>query len=170
MKQLKIISGGQTGVDRAGLDAAIKLGIPHGGWCPKGRKAEDGVIPAKYKLSEGPSPNYPWRTEANVRDSDATLIYCHDSQASRGTALTVKYCGKRRKPCIDVLTTLALFEFPDFAYREIAEQVVGFSVINIAGPRESTHPGIYDAARGRFEKIFEYLMDLRSEMHVQISR
>jgi hypothetical protein len=161
MSQLKIISGGQTGVDRAGLDAAIKLGILHGGWCPKGRKAEDGVIPAKYKLSEGPSPNYPWRTEANVRDSDATLIYCHDSQASRGTSLTVKYCSRHGRPCIDVLTTLALFEFPELAYDEIAAQVSGFSVLNVAGPRESTHPGIYEAARARFEMIFKCLLDLR---------
>jgi hypothetical protein len=161
VKQLRIISGGQTGVDRAGLDAAIKLGIPHGGWCPKGRKAEDGVIPAKYKLSEGPSPNYPWRTEANVIEADATLVYCHDSQASRGTALTVKYCSRHGRPCIDVLTTLALFDFPDLAYQEIAEQLVGFSTLNVAGPRESTNPGIYEAARERFEKIFECLLDLR---------
>lgn len=161
MRPLKIISGGQTGVDRAGLDAAIRMGIPHGGWCPKGRKAEDGVIPAKYRLIEGPSPNYPWRTEANVRDSDVTLVYCHDSQASRGTALTMKYCGVYHKPCIDVLVTLASFEFPDLGYCEIAEQVSGFAVINIAGPRESTNPGIYDAARARFERIFEYLLDLR---------
>lgn len=165
MNQLKIISGGQTGVDRAGLDAAIKLGIPHGGWCPKGRKAEDGTIPLKYKLSEGPSPNYPWRTEQNVVESDATLIYCHDTHASRGTMLTVKYCTKHGKPCIDVLTTLSLFEFPDLAYDEVAAQISGFSTINVAGPRESTNPGIYEAARARFEMIFKCLLDLRGMTH-----
>jgi hypothetical protein len=166
VKQFKVISGGQTGVDRAGLDAAIDLGIHHGGWCPKGRKAEDGVIPARYRLSEGPSPNYPWRTEANVRDSDATLIYCYDSQASPGTALTVKYCARHGKPCIDVLTTLALFDFPELAYAEIAEQISGFLVVNVAGPRESNHPGIYDAARARFRGIFECLLDLRRQADV----
>jgi len=71
---MKIISGGQTGVDRGALDAAIGLGIPHGGWCPRGRLAEDGPIPARYVLSETDSPEYWLRTEQNVSDSDATLI------------------------------------------------------------------------------------------------
>lgn len=71
----KIISGGQTGADRGGLDAAIHCGIPHGGWCPKGRIAEDGVIPADYYLNEMASPEYLPRTKANVVDSDATVIF-----------------------------------------------------------------------------------------------
>ena len=70
----KIISGGQTGADRAALDVALKLGIPHGGWIPKGRKAEDGPLPEIYKLKEMPTDSYGARTEQNVIDSDGTLI------------------------------------------------------------------------------------------------
>ena len=75
----KIISGGQTGADRAALDVAIELGIPHGGWVPKGRKTEAGRLPAKYQLKEMPTDSYPERTEQNVLDSDGTLIISHGS-------------------------------------------------------------------------------------------
>jgi hypothetical protein len=78
----KIISGGQTGADRAALDFALKFNIPHGGWIPKGRIAEDGPLPAKYQLQEMPTSSYPKRTEQNVIDSDGTLIF------SRGKGLT----------------------------------------------------------------------------------
>jgi hypothetical protein len=78
----KIISGGQTGADRAALDFALKFNIPHGGWIPKGRIAEDGPLPAKYQLQEMPTSSYPKRTEQNVIDSDGTLIL------SRGKGLT----------------------------------------------------------------------------------
>src|SRR5438876_1977372 len=83
----KIISGGQTGVDRAALDVALELGIPCGGWCPQGRRAEDGVIPARYPLRETPWWGYPQRTEWNVRDSDGTLILA-EGEPDRGTVLT----------------------------------------------------------------------------------
>jgi hypothetical protein len=76
MPPSKIISGGQTGVDRAALDAAIELGIPHGGHCPRGRRAEDGRIPDRYQLTETDSAQYRVRTERNVLDADATLILC----------------------------------------------------------------------------------------------
>lgn len=155
----KIISGGQTGVDRAGLDAAMKLGIPHGGWCPLGRKAEDGVIPTKYKLTEGPIASYPWRTEKNVQDSNITLIYCHDVMKSRGTALTVKLCKQYGRPHIDVIKILSQYDFPEFGYETIAQMIRGHSVINVAGPRESTNPGIHEAARDRFVEIFNRLIN-----------
>ena len=150
----KIISGGQTGVDRAGLDAAIKLGIPHGGWCPLGRKAEDGVIPAKYQLIEGPSPGYPWRTEANVKAADITMIYCHDIRSSRGTALTAKLCAKHSKTYIDVIRELSNFNNVEDGYDHVASLIKFYSVINVAGPRESTNPGIFEASRDRFIVIF----------------
>jgi Circularly permutated YpsA SLOG family len=89
MKIAKIISGGQTGVDRAALDVALELGIPCGGWCPKGRRAEDGAIPDKYPVEENDSPEYPPRTARNVRAADGTLILTRGTP-DRGTALTVR--------------------------------------------------------------------------------
>lgn len=81
----KIVSGGQTGVDRAGLDFAIALGIPHGGWCPKGRKAEDGPIDNRYQLQETPRADYLQRTEWNVRDNDGTVIFTVNATLSGGS-------------------------------------------------------------------------------------
>ena len=92
-----IISGGQTGVDRAALDFALATGIYTGGWCPAGRRAEDGVIPGIYPLREADSPLYQQRTRLNVCDSDATLIFIGTGN-SRGTALTSEICRQKRKP------------------------------------------------------------------------
>ncbi len=98
MRPLKIISGGQTGVDRAALDVAIELGIPHGGWCPKGRRAEDGRIPDRYHLTETPSSGYWPRTVLNVRDCTATLVVV-DSRfpSSPGTSKTIDLLGGTRR-------------------------------------------------------------------------
>ena len=93
---VKIISGGQTGVDRAALDVAVELEIPHGGWCPKGRLAEDGRIPDSYKLRETTSREYAVRTEQNVLDSDGTLILYRES-ISGGTELTLRLAEKHRR-------------------------------------------------------------------------
>jgi len=93
----KLVSGGQTGVDRAALDAAIELGVPCGGWCPKGRKAEDGVVPARYPLAETPSACYAQRTRWNIRDSDATLILTW-GKPTGGTLLTLNECCKMGRP------------------------------------------------------------------------
>ena len=73
----KIISGGQTGADQAALDFAIDRGIPHGGWVPKGRKTETGMLPEKYQLKEMETASYSKRTEQNVIDSDGTFIISH---------------------------------------------------------------------------------------------
>src|SRR6516225_6913367 len=97
----KIISGGQTGVDRAALDVALELGIPCGGWCPKGRRAEDGPIPQRYPLQETGSKEYPVRTAKNVRQADGTLILTR-GPSDRGTALSVRLAGKHKKPCLCV--------------------------------------------------------------------
>ena len=88
----KIISGGQTGADRGALDAALKLDFPCGGWCPKGRRAEDGPLDPKYPLMDTPGSDYETRTEWNVRDSDGTLILTHGSEDEQegGTALTIE--------------------------------------------------------------------------------
>jgi Circularly permutated YpsA SLOG family len=138
----KLVSGGQTGVDRAALDVALELGLPCGGWCPRGRKAEDGPIDERYPLRETDSAEYPPRTEANVRDSDATLIL-KAGKMDRGTALTLRLAQGLGKPC----RVLDLAENPDPAevLRWVEENSV--RVLNVAGPRESSQPGIYQEAR-----------------------
>jgi hypothetical protein len=137
----RIISGGQTGVDRAALDVALALGLPCGGWCPQGRRAEDGPLEPRYPLTETPWSGYPQRTEWNVRDSDGTLILTR-GEPDRGTAYTVKVAGRLGKPHLVI----------DLAAPPRAEDVRtwarehGIRVLNVAGPRESSAPGIHAQA------------------------
>lgn len=138
MRPQRIVSGGQSGVDRAALDAALALRIPCGGWCPRGRLAEDGTLPLRYPLLETPTARYPQRTEWNVRDSDATLILTHGSPTG-GTALTVEIAMRYRKPVHIVDLDQAT---EGDAVRVWLEEVTP-TTLNIAGPRESHHPGIY---------------------------
>ena len=146
----KIISGGQTGVDRAALDAALKLGLPVGGWCPKGRRAEDGPIDNRYPLQETESFYYPIRTERNVLDSDGTLILTR-GKPKGGTALTVKLARAHQKPylLIDLSAGEEVSPVRDWG------RVHRVRVLNIAGPRESEAPGIYDRAVCFLKKILE---------------
>lgn len=133
-----IISGGQTGVDRGALDAAIELGVPHGGWCPAGRIAEDGRIPDHYLLQEHTSPHYPDRTEQNVIDTDATLILYRD-RISGGTALTKRICQRESRPFLAVdlgSPKTALKRIRNWLEENRPEN------LNVAGPRESNSPGI----------------------------
>ena len=147
---MKIISGGQSGVDRAALDAALELGIPHGGWCPKGRTAEDGVIHEKYKLSETESSNYAERTQLNVQDSDATLICLWKNAAGLGTNLTKNQCEKHKKPCLclHLDDENAGLKFVRWYNRNKIE------VLNVAGNRESQTIGIYSISRAFFVEYF----------------
>jgi putative molybdenum carrier protein len=144
---LKIVSGGQTGVDRAALDAALALGLPCGGWCPRGRRAEDGRVPARYPLVETPTARYPQRTEWNVRDSDGTLVL-HAGRPRGGTALTLRLLGRQRKPVLRV----DLDQDPD--PRALTDWVVseGIRILNVAGPRESECPGVGRRAKQFLEK------------------
>jgi Circularly permutated YpsA SLOG family len=139
---IKIISGGQTGVDRAALDAAMACGMVVGGWCPRDRTAEDGSIPAIYPLTETPGRSYPIRTMWNVRDSNGTLLF-RRGEASRGTALTMARAKELKKPLYVV--DLALPLVPAAIADWIAQQSI--RVLNVAGPRESESPGIYEAAK-----------------------
>jgi hypothetical protein len=139
---LKIVSGGQTGVDRAALDIALELGIPCGGWCPKGRIAEDGPIDPIYPLIETDSPGYFERTEKNVVDSDGTLVL-NRGPLNGGTALTIEYLEKHRKPyrVID----MGNGTHPQEVILWLRSQRV--QVLNVAGPRESKCPGIYQDSK-----------------------
>lgn len=138
---LRIVSGGQTGVDRAALDVALRLGIPCGGWCPRGRRAEDGTIPARYPLAETPDTRYPQRTAWNVRDSDATLVI-HAGPPRGGTALTLRLARRKGKPVLD----LDLDGDPDPSVLKAWMAGSGVRVLNVAGPRETESPGIGDRA------------------------
>jgi hypothetical protein len=141
VRPAKIVSGGQTGVDRGALDAAIELGIAHGGWCPRGRLAEDGRIPRRYRLAETDSPEYRARTEQNVLDSDATLIL-YRGRLSGGTELTLQLALTHGKPCLAV--DLEAAPELDAIRRWLAESAP--EILNVAGPRESQCPGIASEA------------------------
>lgn len=137
----KIISGGQTGVDRAALEVAFEWGIPCGGWCPKGRKAEDGVIDTRYPLKETTSSDYRVRTEKNVNDADGILILTWGLPAG-GTAFTVKMAEKHKKPYLVI--DLAKEGTSDSVNKWV--QANRIQILNVAGPRESKCPGIHGRA------------------------
>jgi len=137
----KILSGGQTGADRAALDVAIKKEIPHGGWIPKGRKTEDGMLPDKYQLQEMPTVSYSKRTEQNVLDSDGTLIVTH-GKLNGGSALTRRLAEKHKRPHIHLdMNGLSTDDAAD-ALRVWIENN-GIMILNVAGPRASKDPDIY---------------------------
>ena len=146
----KVVSGGQSGVDRAALDIAIRNELPHGGWCPSGRRAEDGRIGKHYHLTEAATSEYAERTRLNVRDSDGSLILTRGRPCG-GTALTLEYAAACHKPChvIDIDASTDVPAFLDWLTRN------NIRVLNIAGPRESKQPGIYAAAC----KVLQELID-----------
>ncbi len=144
-----VVSGGQTGVDRAALDAARQVGLACGGWCPKGRWAEDGPLPDVYPLLETPTAAPEQRTEWNVRDSHATLILIED-ELSGGTDLTVQCTLRLRRPC--ALITLQLPEAAQLVFAWI--QTVRPLRLNVAGPRESEAPGIYACSYRLLTQVF----------------
>ena len=137
----KIVSGGQTGVDRAALDAAARLGLDRGGWCPRGRRAEDGPIPRRYKLREAPVAAYAARTRLNVRDSDATLVVVSGA-ADPGTRLTIRLARALGRPLrvVDLDHPMSRTAMRAWLRRHRV------AVLNVAGPRESRSPGIHAAA------------------------
>ncbi len=143
----EIVSGGQTGADRAALDTALRMGIPYGGWCPRGGLAEDlpappGLLAHYPNLVEAPTPEPAERTRLNVRDSDGTLVLTrHPGRLTGGTARTVRVAEELGKPLLvaspDDETVVE--EVRDWLARS------GVRVLNVAGPRESKEPGLYDA-------------------------
>ncbi len=161
----KIISGGQTGADQAALDASIKLGFPHGGWAPKGRKTEAGPLPEKYNLQEMPTGSYPERTEQNVIDSDGTVIISH-GKLTGGSKLTDKLAEKHLRPCLHVdLNKTAAF---------IAVSIISswidlhkIKILNVAGSRASKDPDIYQDVKFIIEGVILFeLVKAQSDEHM----
>ncbi len=140
-----IVAGGQSGADRAGLDVALMNNFPHGGWCPKGRKAEDGVIPPRYQLNETSSTGYRSRTEKNVRDSDGTLIITFAARLTGGSLLTQNLANKHGKPCLHVSRESTKEPASEIQHFIAAH---GIRRLNVAGSRESKEPGLHDWAVG----------------------
>ena len=142
-----IVSGGQTGADRGALDAALAAGVPCGGWCPRGRRAEDGTITARCPLRETPTAEYPQRTAWNVRDSDGTVIL-HQGRVDRGTALTERVARRQGRPVLllDVRTAPPV---------ELATWIEGERIrrLNVAGPRESRAPGLQAAVTAFLREV-----------------
>jgi len=140
---MKIISGGQTGADRAALDAAIKLGLPYGGWLPKGRKAEDGPLPSRYRLEELASERYRDRTEKNIIESDGTLIFSF-GPLTGGSALTEAMAIRHDRPCLVIdLDHVSKAEAAGAIGKWIDKHAI--QILNVAGPRASGEPRIYEA-------------------------
>lgn len=150
IRRLKIISGGQTGADRAALDVALTLSLPIGGWCPRSRRAEDGRIPDRYPLLETPEADYDTRTRRNVEDSDGTLIL-NLGTLDGGTAVTASHARQVGKPCLIV----ALEEGIEPAAFQVWLDENHIAVLNVAGPRESKRPGMYAAAMRCLEALLQ---------------
>ncbi|MGE3310887.1 MAG: putative molybdenum carrier protein [Limisphaerales bacterium] len=161
-KRLKIISGGQTGVDRAALDAALALGFPCGGWCPAGRLDEDGAIPDHYPLKELKRGGYKLRTIQNLVDADGTLIF-YFSDLEGGTEETVYRCIKLGRP-------YKLIDGDELSVRRAIELTVTFVVgralrsLNVAGPRASKSPGSYGYAYEVLSGLLRHLEASSSEV------
>jgi hypothetical protein len=148
----RIISGGQTGADRAALDFAIKVDLPHGGWIPKGRLAEDGPIPARYHLTEMPTKSHPKRTERNVIESDGTLIVSH-GKLKGGSQYTMDMAVMHSRPWLHI-------NLNETTVLEAAQQVIEWTLsnrietLNVTGPRESKDPMIYRAVYDLLQTIY----------------
>lgn len=145
---VKIISGGQTGIDRAALDFAIERGMEYGGWVPKDRLAEDGRVPSKYMgMTECPLKGYPPRTRANIAEADATVVFVAGLLNDEpGCLLTINVCKELRKPCYVInLKGSDDIAAADFLWVFLLENDP--KVLNVAGTRGSKKPDVEKAKR-----------------------
>ncbi len=148
---MNLVSGGQTGADRAALDFSIERGIPHGGWCPRGRKAEDGPIDARYHLKETPSSSFVQRTEWNVRDSDGTVVLSIAPILAGGSEKTLVFAHKHGKPVLHLARDGGP-EAPEQALRRFIQDH-GIKVLNVAGPRASEEPEVAAFVKEVLDKL-----------------
>ena len=139
-KTFRIISGGQTGADRAALDWAIEHGISYGGWCPRGRKAEDGPIDFRYQMEETPSGNYAQRTEWNVRDSHGSAVFSTAARLTGGSKRTVELAHEHHKPLLHLSREGEPYLPEQKLRRFIREHRI--QILNVAGPRASKEPEV----------------------------
>lgn len=142
----KIISGAQTGADRGWLDAAIEINFPYGGWCPKGRKAEDWKIPDKYVLDECDSDYYPVRTELNVINSDATIVFTK-GKPRKGSLLTINLAKKHHKPFCHIDMNNSNSKCIWLINQWFDKYNFNGIILNVAGSRESSCPGIQERVK-----------------------
>ena len=141
--RLKLVSGGQSGADIAALDFALEHGLPHGGWCPRGRKSEDGTIGARYKLKETPNADYVQRTQWNVRDSDGTVVFSIATVLMGGSKKTLDLARKQGKPVLHIAREGSGAPPPAQALARFIEDH-RIKVLNVAGPRASKEPEVYE--------------------------
>jgi hypothetical protein len=139
-RQLTIVSGGQSGADRAALDWAIAHGVPYSGWCPQGRRAEDGRIDECYVLRETSSPGYGHRTEANVLNSDGSVIFSISEELTGGSWLTADLARKHGKPLLHLAAKRRNEDHARMLYAFVEEHAI--EVLNVAGPRASKEPRV----------------------------
>ena len=140
LADFKIVSGGQTGTDRTALDWAIANNVPHGGWCPKGRKSEDGPLDARYLLNETPRADYLQRTEWNARDSDGTVVFSISPILTGGSNRTVELAEKHRRPVVHISKAEGVQAAVDALKNFIDKHKI--RVLNVAGPRGSKEPEV----------------------------
>ncbi len=153
MDELYIISGGQTGVDRAALDFALNYGIPCGGWCPKGRIAEDGIIPEKYPLKETETKDYAQRTYRNVKNADGIIVLIRNN-IDRGTGTTIDFAEQLDKPLYLVHLTMNIQDQQLGVFNWFIDNKI--KKLNIAGPKESHSPGIYKLTYEFLESLYNH--------------
>lgn len=150
---VKIVSGGQTGADRAALDFAVDHGIPHGGWCPRGRQAEDGPIDPRYQLEETSSAEYAQRTEHNVRDSDGTVVFSVAAVLTGNSKKTLELAQQLQKPALH-LSRQGGPPSPERALLDFLHDH-RLRVLNIAGPRASGEPEVGAFVRAVLDKAWD---------------
>jgi hypothetical protein len=158
----KIVSGAQTGAERGGLDAAIDCGLPYGGWIPKGRRAEDGIVPETYAdLSETASKDYIVRTEANVVDSAATLVLARGAPTG-GSLMAAEFAVKHKRPHLTVDLNIGRAASTDLIVRWLNASPLSEGVLNVSGSLESKSPGIQEVSR---RVLVEVLSAVNGELY-----